>query len=190
VGKINDKNMQYRMAFQDEDLRKPAHDDIMCWLDDWAKNTENVSRFFNDSRKRTRNTYHRLSASSKDMVELSPNKLSIYQQFESDFKNQYSSVESHEDEPAMSIAYASRQWEALLHAHDENYGRKQFMGFCDLAATYEVTMETEHRTVHYKNIESIEPDTENKYCKKWKFCEGETKSGYADRSVAIELFLK
>jgi hypothetical protein len=90
----------------------------------------------------------------------------------------------------MSIAYKGRQWEALLHAYDENYGRKQFMGFCDLVATYDVTSETQYRTVHYKNIESIEPDPENKHWKKWKFSAGETKSGYVERCEPMNLFFE
>lgn len=190
MGKINDKNLQYRLAFQDEDLKKPTHDVIMHWLDDWTKNPNNVAHFFKDNRKRTRNTYYSLNSVSKEQVEQSQLKSSIFQQFESDFRNKYLTVDRHDSEPTMSVNYVGRQWEALLHAYDENYSRKQFMGFCDLVATYDVTVETEHQTVHYKNLASIDPDPEYKQWKKWKFLDDETKSSYVNRNESMNLFFE
>jgi hypothetical protein len=96
MGKINDKNLQYRLAFQDEDLKKPTHDIIMHWLDNWAKNKENISRFFKDNRTRTKNTYHSFNTLSSDLIDQSPYKSSIVQQFETEFKSEYSAAEKHD----------------------------------------------------------------------------------------------
>ena len=45
MGDINNRNLQLKLAFQDEDMRKPAHDKIMHWLDVWVKETKNIAPF-------------------------------------------------------------------------------------------------------------------------------------------------
>ena len=188
MGKINEKNLQFRLAFNDEDLRKPAHDDIMKWLDVWVKEPENVRRFFKDFRSRTRNEFHSLDEESKQFVESSADKNSINQQFNARYTSKYSEVKKHDlPEPALTIKYKGRQWEGMLYARDESYSRKQFLGFCDMVATYNVTSETSHDTNH---IMKVELDKETTYYKSWKFTEVETQVGLAERVEPKRIFFE
>ena len=42
MGKVNDKSFQLRMAFADDDLRRPTHDTIMHWLVEWVRDPAKV----------------------------------------------------------------------------------------------------------------------------------------------------
>ena len=117
MGKINDKNFQLRLAFQDTDLRKPKHDEIMHWLDNWVNDFKNVEPFFEDRRERGIGNYSALDEESRLLVNESPRKESIIQQFNLEFKESHSvRREPWSDEPPRKIDYLARRWEKCYTA--------------------------------------------------------------------------
>jgi hypothetical protein len=45
MSKINPRNYQLGLAFNEPDLKKPKHDQIMHWLSEWVQDPENIRPF-------------------------------------------------------------------------------------------------------------------------------------------------
>ena len=138
VSRINTRNYQLGLAFNDGDMRKPKHDEIMHWLSAWVKNVDNV-RSFIGSKKVPRQilTDHRLSPEAREAINAVPEgeRRSIWLSFQNQFPDgEIDTSQEWPDEPPSTIKFIKYQWELPLRN-----ARGGEVGFCDLCADYEVT---------------------------------------------------
>jgi hypothetical protein len=54
AARLNTRNYQLNLAFNDADLRKPKHDEIMHWLAAWVRRPENARQFVGRQHKHRR----------------------------------------------------------------------------------------------------------------------------------------
>lgn len=139
MSKINGRNYQLGLAFNDGDLRKPKHDEIMHWLTSWVQNAENVRPFYLPKgvyRKASKS--HRLTAEAEEL--LRPLKEHEKERVLRSFQNRLHWAEEWDvrqpwpDEPERKLRFRKSQWELPLRAE-----RGGLLGFCDLCAEYEGT---------------------------------------------------
>ena len=158
MGDINNRNLQLKLAFQDEDMRKPTHDKIMRWLDVWIKDTKNVTPFLKRSVSRSEINSLEFDEHSLANLERSKMKDSILRQLKPILENAAKGREAAwEDEPPRTIKFVSREWEPMLHT-DSSYSGSRMLGFCDLRAVYEITTSIYRKVVTFKRLPTIEPD--------------------------------
>ena len=162
MGKANTRNQQLRLALQDEDLRTPAHDEIMHWLSGWVRNPENVRGWIKKRWiTRENKTVASLSPPTEEEVHEATNGEYKHHWLDDAFKRSQSGagygltstqVEPWSDEPEYPIKFHNFEWECWLR--DRNYRQDSYdppnglrVGCVDLVAWYKAGVRLT-RTVH------------------------------------------
>lgn len=191
MGDVNNRNYQLKLAFQDDDLRKPKHDEMMHWLDRWLRNIENVRPFLSPRPRRYVETTTVLDRESLSLVNSSKDRDSIISQLKRDSQAERQWVsQPWDDEPPMAISYKGRSWEPMLNAEAGSYNR--LLGFCDLMVRYEVSAELARKVCLTKKILSVHPDKNlsKPYFPKWVFEDVGSQCSYEDGTGARDLYFE
>jgi hypothetical protein len=147
MGKVNDKSFQLRMAFADDDLRRPSHDIIMHWLVEWVRNPANVRALLG-----LRDGFHawydttapELDVASLEAWPQGAERDRVAREFASTYPSFQVSgravrrKEAWPEVPAPEWSHKSTTWEPILPLHLSlaTNGHRQLVGFCDLMAQY------------------------------------------------------
>lgn len=153
MGKIKEQSFQLKLALLDEDLKTPTHDEILFWVEEWAKNVENIRPFLSISPQRAEHTVVELDQSSLDAIKETSEKYSIETTIKSENdKSPYKSVKTPwECEPPLQLTYKLGKWEPQLNVSDQN-GHSRMVGFLDYAARYEFTYRLTRTTRVIKRV--------------------------------------
>lgn len=155
MGKINARNFQLNLAFNDQDLRTPKHDEIMHWLTAWTQNTANIRPLYaKAARQRSEHVEHRLDAQSAKLLEplREYEKERILSDLNRQFSGRVSAVkEAWPKEPERRVDYCRMQWEPPLK------NGRGIVGFCDLHCQYNVSFELEKVLLSQYSLASVEP---------------------------------
>jgi len=155
MSKLNPRNYQLALAFNDSDLRAPGHDEIMHWLSNWVRQESNIRSLIRPSyRGRESISINRLDEQSK--VEIA--KLPTHKQnwVTNAFNHQHKETrikvaELWPDEPMVELNYKKSEWELPLSSE-----RGQPTGFCDLYCEYQMGDVLSHATTHVYSFASSE----------------------------------
>lgn len=186
MSRINTRNYQLGLAFNDGDLRKPKHDEIMHWLSAWVQNVENVRAMYETKEIRRRASKpHRIAASShsalKSLKEYE--RENVLTSFRTRFSRQDWEVrEPWQNEPERLMTFQKLEWEVPLRD-----GRGGLVGFCDLAAEYSATATLEKAMI---TLYSATPPDGPRYSSSWKFDEIEKKEEWLQHAGTMKLFFE
>ena len=153
MSRLNPRNYQLGLAFNDTDLKEPKHDEIMQWLTTWVKQEVNIRALFRPTyRHRWHVTRHVLDEAATRQVADNPSHRR--HQIEDNFYRRHSAKEVRfcgqwQDEPILRLGYQSSEWELPLSS-----GRGAVMGFCDLYCQYEVGDSLHYVTTHLHSFQS------------------------------------
>ena len=181
VSRINDRDRQLNMLFSDADLRKPRHEEIMHWLDAWARDPDNVRPFM---------THVSMSRCDVEEAEIDPTSLQALPENQRSWpqeqlrrdrpRKETDCREAWPDEPEREIAFEALAWEEPMH----DDGR--VVGFCDLRARYLVGDVLYRITKHSYHLEQA-PDS---YGPRWRLeALGERRVWY-QRNNYLHLFFE
>jgi hypothetical protein len=164
MSQINPRNYQLGLAFNDADLRKPDHDKIMLWLNDWVKEPANLRHFLPSSYSRSiayRNRFdgeaeallltlghHQQQLLRRDIGEVPRERATDY-------------GGAWPDEPPFKTELVRSSWERMLKSD-----RGSLVGFCDLHCVYEVWHNLTKAIIQYYKI--CPTDEPGPLCREWK----------------------
>ncbi len=173
MGKINDRNFQLKLAFQDDDLRKPAHDEIMLWLVEWAKHPENVRKFITFPSNRLNYERIELDAGCKVDVEQTRESQSVRRKIDAENERLHPKNQDAPwaDEPPMSFDYQKGVWEPQLNVSDHN-SNQRMIGYLDYKVSYKIGYSAKRTICHAKKPmfqEVEEPNPPRMYKPERKF---------------------
>jgi hypothetical protein len=181
MGKIKEQNFQLKLALQDEDLKTPTHDEILFWVEEWARNVENIRPFLKIAPQRREYTVVELDQTSLDSIkgasEIHSIEISIKSENE---KLHFKPAKAPwEGEPPCQLVYKFGKWEPQLNVVDQN-GNSRMVGFLDYAARYEFTCQVNRTTRVIKRVvfdEDLKPVMGTSYRppRKWHLEEVETR---------------
>ncbi len=195
MGDINNKNYQLSLMFKDEDMRKPKHDEIMFWLDNWVldlRNLQSLLRPYDLSRRE--NTSFTLDAASLENLTGYEHASFVRSQFEKQFEKQSIEVKDRwPDEPPLTIKFINRTWEPWLHAVS-SYEKRGHLGCCDMVASYSLPIGLNRQVSRFKTLRSLEPETKGKYpfTHKWAFEDSNTPDQvkFTPNSASLRLYFE
>lgn len=135
MGRLKEQKSQLSFFLAEEDLRRPKHDEIMCWLDNWVRDVKNVSPFLGGWRYRQESVEAVLMPESASAIEETSVSLWVIKEMErrSSTKNRSTAWP---DEPSPDMRFLNLQWERPLSDGPSGYNRT--IGYADLSAQYEI----------------------------------------------------
>lgn len=162
MSQINTRNRQLGLAFDDADLRKLGHDDIMLWLTDWVKDASNLHRLLKPAyRQIGTSVEQRLTPDADRFMKTLPY---VEQQGITDAMKNYPlraalaglaapDVSVWGEDPAIQISLSKNPvWELPLK--DD---RKIIIGYCDLYCELEISDILVRQITRYFRITRQDP---------------------------------
>ncbi len=135
MGKLKEQKSQLHLFMAEEDLRRPKHDEIMCWLDNWVRQVENVRSFLGGWRERQESSEALLVPESISALEKTSVSLSAIKEMERR-SSKVSRPVPWPNEPVQNIKFLNLQWERPLSDGSSGYNRT--IGYADMSVQYEI----------------------------------------------------
>lgn len=186
MSRINTRNYQLGLAFNDGDLRKPKHDEIMHWLSSWVQDPENARPFYAPKQiSRTISKSHRLNAEASTALRALKDheRESTLRSFQGRFAwhEERDVKQVWPDEPHRELKFRKLQWELPLK--DQRGG---LVGFCDLCADFDATCSLDKTLV---SLYSATPPTD-RHRSGWNFELSGTTEEWRQQSGEVRIFFE
>lgn len=151
MARFKGQKSQLDFFLAEEDLRRPKHDEIMCWLDSWVKEVKNVRPFLGGWRERQELVDAVLVQESVSALEKTSISLAVVKDMERRSSKKIR-LAAWPDEPLPDIKFLNLQWERPLSDGSSGYNRT--IGYADMSALYEIGWTLLGRESIYHQIDS------------------------------------
>lgn len=196
MGTIKEQNFQLKLALQDEDLKKPLHDDILFWVEEWAKIVVNMRPYLKLAVQRREHETVELDQESTKLIEKASERHSIEVTMKLENEKLLSRDVSTawEGEPPSKLAYENGVWEPRLNIRDQNFN-KRMVGFLDYVVEYRFTSHLHRTTKLIKRVVFDEPekpvnDQNYRPSRKWHLEEIESRVEFTEETDIQKIYFE
>ena len=170
---------QIKMAFMDEDLKRPKHDEIMFWLTEWVKQPANVRSLVPQlPHRRITVADHRLEPDAEAAIKGQGGPWQGFPYGEHETKQNYRR-EPWPHEPEPRLLFKSAQWELPLKENNRT------VAFADLVANYDYCQYLSGRNTTFHMAERIEDSSSRRVL--WKYPETRTIHTFAQTLDTVSI---
>jgi hypothetical protein len=187
MSKLNPRNYQARLAFDEPDLRTTEHDQMMHWLAAWVRHESNIRPLIGAGfRERQRIVRHVPEADTWKEMQTLPESIrrAVSGHLTMGHRETYHEVtEPWPQEPVPMLEYRSSQWELPLMT-----GRGPPVAYCDLYCEWNVGYYLNRVTQHIYKLDSLDPPKTPYGIQTWSFTKtGETEE-WSQSTAILRLF--
>lgn len=183
MGKLaSGATFQMKMAFMDEDLKRPKHDDIMFWLTEQVKQPANVRGLIPALPYQRLALYdHRLEAEAEEAVKAKDKPWTSFQSGDRETK-EYLRKEPWPNEPEPLLKFGEVTWEVPLKENNRT------VAFADLLAEYEYCGSLNRWHTTFYNARYIAGSSP--YSGRWEYEESRKAPSYTQTPAKLSIYFE